>query len=493
MTGGDGLVRRADDVLRADPTRVVTRLFLPGQEILTNGMSRADAVIDRVLNMSEQAVDAELSVTRARFDDRHPQLSAIWAEHAGLLEHRLPRASAPSAARRQLLGAYFTLEFAAEAAAIFNPSVVAHPDQGGLAADEVRFIMSVRAVGEGHISSVGFRTGSFTASGQLTLDEPGPFLVTGETKAASLSREFVRSALSERGRSPLASHLLGMLPVEFTADDLDLALASTTRDELTRGPAATLTGRIRWIASCNYQLSFPADRHLSERLVFPHAPDESHGIEDARFTRFIEAGGDVSYYATYTAYDGSRVSPHLMETKDFQTFRVSQLVGGAAQNKGMAIFPRRVGGQFLALTRWDREANGIAHSSDGLHWSEGETIQTPQQPWELIQLGNCGPPVETDRGWLVLTHGVGPMRSYGIGALLLDIHNPTRVIGRLRDPLLTPASDEREGYVPNVVYSCGSLLHQGTLLLPYGCSDSTIRFAFIDIEGLLDRLVAAQR
>jgi predicted GH43/DUF377 family glycosyl hydrolase len=490
MTPSDGLVRRGDQVLRPDPTRVITRLFLPGQEILTNGSSRADAVIARVLNMSEQAVDGELAATRARFDTRHPQLSATWAKHAGLIEHRLPRSPVQSAARRQLLGAYFTLEFAAEAAALFNPSVVAHPDQAGLDAGELRFIMSVRAVGEGHISSIGFRTGIFAAPDRVVLDEPGAFLVTGETKPASLSREFVRAALSERGRSPLANHLLGMLAPEFTADDLDLALASTTRDELTRGTAATLTGRIRWIASCNYQLAFPADRHLSERLIFPHAPDESHGMEDARFTRFTDAGGEVSYYATYTAYDGTRVSPHLIETEDFQTFRMSQLVGGAAQNKGMAIFPRRIGGQYLALTRWDREANGIATSTDGHTWSEGTTIQTPQQPWELTQLGNCGPPIETDRGWLVLTHGVGPMRSYSIGALLLDIHDPTRVIGQLREPLLTPASDERDGYVPNVVYSCGSLLHQGTVLLPYGCSDSTIRFAFIDLEELLDRLVA---
>ncbi len=491
MTTGDGFVRRGDHVLRADPTRVITRLFLPGQEILTNGMSRADAVIQRVLDLSEEAVDTELGAVLARFDPRHPQLSATWAKHAGLIAHRLQQTSAPSAARRQLLGAYFTLEFAAEAAALFNPSVVAHPDQNGLTAGEIRFIMSVRAVGEGHISSIGFRTGIFAAPDHISLDEPGPFLVTGDARPASLPREFVRAALSERGRSPLASHLLGMLPAEFTAHDLDLALASTTRDELTRGKAATLIGRIRWIAACNYQLDFPADRDVSERLIYPHAPDESHGIEDARFTRFAEASGDVSYYATYTAYDGARVSPHLLQTDDFLTFRVSQLVGGAAQNKGMAIFPRRIDGQYLALTRWDREANGIASSSDCRTWSDGATIQIPRQPWELIQLGNCGPPIETDRGWLVLTHGVGPMRCYGIGALLLDLDHPTEVIGRLRDPLLIPGPDERDGYVPNVVYSCGAMLHHGTLLLPYGCSDSSIRFAFVDVEELLNRLTAA--
>ncbi len=403
-------------------------------------MSRADAVIQRVLDMSEAAVEVELAATVARFEGRHAHLSATWDAHFAQIEHRLPSVSAPSEARRQLLGAYFTMEFATEAAALFNPSVVAHPDQSGLAAGEVRFVMSVRAVGEGHISSIGFRTGVFAAPDRISLDEPGPFLVTGTKKPASLSREFVRAALSERGRTPLAKHLLGMLAAEFTADDLDLALASVMRDELTRGIAATLIGRIRWIASCNYQLSFPAERQLSERVIYPHAPDESHGVEDARFTRFTEDDGTVSYYGTYTAYDGARVSPHLLQTDDFRTFSASQLVGGAAQNKGMAIFPRRVGGQYLALTRWDREANGIASSSDGRTWSEGETVQVPRRPWELIQLGNCGPPIETDRGWLVLTHGVGPMRSYGIGALLLDLDDPTIVIGQLRDPLLTPVT-----------------------------------------------------
>jgi predicted GH43/DUF377 family glycosyl hydrolase len=485
------LVRRAPLELRPDPTRVIARLFLPGQEILANGMSRADAVIQRVLDMTEAAVEAELAATLTSFEGRHPDLPATWAGHVARIEHRLPPAAEVSAARRQLLGAYFTMEYAAEAAALFNPSLVAHPDQSGLTAGEVRFVMSVRAVGEGHLSSIGFRTGVFAAPERLSLDTPGPFLVTGEAKPASLSREFVRAALSSRGRSPLAKHLLGMLAPEFTADDLDVALASVMRDELTRGIAATLIGRIRWIASCNYQRSFPADRHLSERLIHPHAPDESHGIEDARFTRFTEDDGTVSYYGTYTAYDGYRVSPHLLQTDDFQTFTASQLVGGAAQNKGMAIFPRRIDGRYLALTRWDREANGIASSLDGRSWGEGNTIQVPRQPWELIQLGNCGPPIETDQGWLVLTHGVGPMRSYGIGALLLDLDHPTTVLGRLREPLLTPASEERDGYVPNVVYSCGALLHQGTLLLPYGCSDASIRFAFVDLEGLLDRLSLA--
>ncbi len=482
------LVRRLDLVLRPDPARVITRIFLPGQEILSNGMSRADAVLQRILAMSEESVDEVLAATLKQFQGRHPDLPAVWAKHFSLIEHRLPQAAELSPARRALLGAYFTLEYAVEAAALFNPSIVAHPDQSGLAAGEVRFVMSVRGVGEGHISSIGFRTGVFAAPDRVRIDEPGPFLVTGETAPATLSREFVREALSSRGRTPLAEHLLGLLPADFTADDVDAALASSKREELTRGSAAVLIGRIRWIAACNYLLTFPADRDLSERLLHPFGPDESRGMEDARFTRFTDADGQVIYYATYTAYDGARIQPHLLETRDFRSFSVSQLVGGAARDKGMALFPRRVNGRFLALTRWDREDNGIAESGDGRTWSDGLTVQTPEQPWELIQLGNCGPPIETDRGWLVLTHGVGPMRTYGIGAVLLDLNDPARIIGQLTEPLLTPGEEERNGYVPNVVYSCGAMVHNGALLLAYGSSDASIRFAVIELAALLDRL-----
>jgi predicted GH43/DUF377 family glycosyl hydrolase len=245
---------------------------------------------------------------------------------------------------------------------------------------------------------------------------------------------------------------------------------------------------MRLIASSNYPLSFAPDRPLSERLLQPHSADEARGVEDARFTRFIDDDGGVTYYGTYTAYDGSHIAPRLLRTQDFTTFESSRLLGNAAKNKGMAIFPRRVGGRYLALSRWDRESIGIAESPDTIRWNGIVTVQSPEQPWELIQLGNCGPPLETPDGWLVLTHGVGPMRQYGIGAILLDLDDPTKRIGALTEPLLTPAADEREGYVPNVVYSCGAMIHGQKLVLPYGCSDSSIRVAFVDLPELSTRL-----
>jgi predicted GH43/DUF377 family glycosyl hydrolase len=213
-------------------------------------------------------------------------------------------------------------------------------------------------------------------------------------------------------------------------------------------------------------------------------------MEDARFVRFVGDDGSVTYKGTYTAFDGSRIAPQLIETTDFRTFTISQLAGPAARNKGMALFPRRIGGRFFALSRWDRENNTLATSADGRFWGESHLLHAPRRPWELIQTGNCGSPVETEAGWLVLTHGVGPMREYAIGALLLDIDDPTKVVGGLSEPLLRPAEDEREGYVPNVVYSCGSLLHGDQLLVPYGVSDAAIRFAFVDVPALLERMLA---
>jgi len=487
-TGGPSWVRRGTDVLRPDPCRVVTKLLLPGQEILARGVSRADAVIQRILAMSDEQVSATLAATVDRFGDRHRDLGATFAEHFDLVAHRLPAAAGASAERRDLIGAYCTQEYSVEAAALFNPSIVAHPDQGGLAAGELRFIMSVRAVGEGHISSIEFRTGVLAGAGQVRFDNPGRYLVTGQAVPATISREFLRAALAERADSGAADHLLSMLPAHFEQAELDAAIASVERDRLTRGSARAIIERIGWIAACNYRLRFPPDRPLLERVISPIGPDESRGIEDARFTRFTEQDGSITYYATYTAYDGSHVEPHLLHTDDFQTFEITQLLGPAAKNKGMALFPRRVGGRYLALSRWDRETIGLASSADTRSWGGDVTVQVPEQPWELIQLGNCGSPLETDQGWLVLTHGVGPMRAYGIGAILLDLDDPTKMIGALREPLLTPTESERDGYVPNVVYSCGALLHEQTLVLPYGCSDSSIRMAFVDVPELLDRL-----
>jgi predicted GH43/DUF377 family glycosyl hydrolase len=430
------LLTRTPQVLEPDASRTFCRLFVPGEETLIQGESRALAVIDRILDLSEQEAEQTLARTLDRFSAGHRDLCETLERNFQLVAERLERDISPGSMRRRLIGAYFTQEYALEAAALFNPSMIAHPDQAGCQPGDVRFIMSLRAVGEGHLSSIEFRTGMFGQAG-IRLDEPGRFIDTGRTY-------------------PVPS-------------DRDLFPAKT--------------------AGSSYALEFDERSTLSERVLWPASPAESHGMEDARFVRFTDRA-EATYYATYTAFDGSQVAPHLLETTDFRTFTVSQLSGPSARNKGMALFPRRIAGRFAALSRWDRESNAIAYSDDGQQWSEAVTIQVPVRPWELIQLGNCGSPIETPAGWLVFTHGVGPMREYGIGAILLDHEEPERLIGALAEPLLIANESERAGYVPNVVYSCGAMLHDGSIVLPYGCSDSSVRIAIIDLSQLLECLVS---
>ena len=488
MTDDLDLVRRGTQVLRPDPRRVVTKLFLPGQELLADGHSRAQAVIQRVLDMTDDQVSTTLAEVDRRFAGRHHDLPGIFAGNLAQVESRIPISAAISDERRSLIGAYCTHEFSVEAAALFNPSMVAHPDQSGLDPDEVRFAMSVRAVGEGHISSIEFRSGTLSASAQVRLDDPGPYLVTGRRSPATMTRDFLRDALADQADVATVQQLLWLLPDRFDAADLEQALTSVQHLHGSTADATVVVDRARWIAACNYCLAFPAERGLDERVIYPTGLDETHGVEDARFTRFVNDDASVTYYAFYTAFDGAKVAPHLLITDDFLTFEMTQVVGLAARDKGMALFPRRVGGHYLAMSRWDRESIGVASSPDARRWGPATTVLTPSRPWDLIQLGNCGPPIETSDGWLVLIHGVGPMRTYGIGAILLDLDEPTKLIGALADPILTPSAEERDGYVPNVLYSCGGMVHGQTLVLPYGCSDSSIRFASVDLGELLKRL-----
>jgi predicted GH43/DUF377 family glycosyl hydrolase len=277
----------------------------------------------------------------------------------------------------------------------------------------------------------------------------------------------------------------------FEAAELDSALEALHPDLLSRATVREAVRGIRWVAANNYTVQFPAETEIAERVLWPHGPTELQGMEDARFVRFVDEDGTVTYFATYTAFDQVRIAPQLVKTADFATFAVTQLSGPYATNKGMALFPRKIGGRYMALSRWDRENLAVTTSEDLSEWAEATTLQLDPRPWELVQVGNCGSPLETPEGWLVLTHGVGPMRSYGIGAILLDLDDPRRIVGRLPHPLLEPNEDEREGYVPNVVYSCGALVHGGSLVLPYGISDSAVGFAQVDIAELLDTLTAS--
>ena len=475
--------------LRPDPSRVIARLFVPGQELLAGSESRASVVVGRILALDESEVESALTDVMHRFGRRHRGLPEIFNLHADRISNRIVGNVALSDSRRQLLGATFTHEFAVEAAALCNPSMVAHPDQRGAPPGGLRFVMSVRGIGEGHRSSIGFRTGTITADGTVTVDAAGPFPIIDSVTPGPFDRGVFHGKLDELGANgENAASVLDALGERFTQSDLDLALDRLRAQRDTRRTAGDTIGHLRTIAARSYTAAFPATSDVSERVLWPATAAESSGMEDARFVRFVDDDGTCVYYATYTAYDGAAITQQLLETTDFATFTASPIVGPAASDKGVALFPRRIGGRFVALSRFDRETNAVAFSDNPRRWDRAVTFQRPSETWETIQLGNCGSPIETDEGWLVLTHGVGPMRTYSIGALLLDLDDPT-VISRLREPLLSPADDEQDGYVPNVVYSCGALLHGDTLVIPYGIADSSIGIATVPLHRLIGQLL----
>ena len=485
----EGLAVRTSTHLLPDPARVIARLFVPGQELLAGSESRASGVVERILALDEAEVTAALASVMRRFEQRHRSVPDIFRRHADRIANRIEGNVSLADERRQLLGATFTHEFAIEGAALCNPSIVAHPDQTNIAAGSLRFIMSVRGIGEGHQSSIGFRTGTVDADAVVSLDAPGPYPESGAVLPGPFHRSVFHGKLSELGANgENAAYVLDVLDDEFTEDALDRALARLRSQRDTRRTAGDTSAQLRAIAACAYTIQFPTETEMSERVLWPAMASESHGMEDARFVRFVDDGGACVYYATYTAFDGVAITQQLLETSDFVTFRSSPIAGVAAANKGLALFPRRVGGRFLALSRCDRETNSVASSNDPRRWGGAVSVQCPVEPWETIQLGNCGSPIETSDGWLVLTHGVGPMRTYSIGAVLLDLDDPTVLIGRMREPLLVPIASEQDGYVPNVVYSCGALVHAGTLVIPYGIADAAIGFATVEIDSLLAAL-----
>lgn len=488
-----GLVTRSPLRLAADSSRVITKLFVPGQEGFEHQDSRAGAVLRRILALDENEVRASLDDVVTRFGWRHRDLVGVFRAHARELADRLDAARELSEARMMLLGATFTSEYAIEGAALCNPSMVAHPDQSDTPPGSLRFVMSVRGIGEGHVSSIGFRTGLIDATGAVTIDASVPFASAGEMVPALLDAAVLRTELSRlHDAGEGADYVLNALGDRFTRNDLEEQLDRLQKHRKTRGHAAETISRIRTIADRTYGIEFDDGIPLAERILWPAMGAEAGGMEDARFVRFVDDDGSVTFYASYTAYSGTEISQQLLATTDFASFTTSPLVGRAAANKGLALFPRRFRGQFAAMSRSDRESNSFAYSDSPLIWAESVPCQHPTQAWEALQLGNCGPPIETDAGWLVLTHGVGPMRTYRIGAILLDLENPSRIIGRLREPLLSPSADEQDGYVPNVVYSCGALMHAGVLVVPYGIGDGAIGFATVPMSELLHEMEMAR-
>jgi predicted GH43/DUF377 family glycosyl hydrolase len=480
---------RQDLTLSPDPRRVIVKLFVPGEDAAVV-RSRAAALIDRIADLDGDDAERLLDQTRQRFDSRHRDLRGTFLHHFDLVRHRTERAEELSPSRRLLVGAYFTHEYAVEAAALCNPSMVAHPDQSGLAAGQLRAAVSLRQIGEGHLSSIGFATAVLGPGTELELTERDGPLVTGQRAAARHRRDLLAAGLADDGwDNEVSGTLLEMLPDRFDDATFEQILSSLPTDLLSRENSQRTLEQLRRTNASSYAAEFPAESLLHQRVLWPATPMESNGMEDARFVRFVGDDGTAEYRATYTAYDGRSIAARTLSSPDLRQFQISPMRGPGVRNKGIALFPRTVGGRLCALCRTDGETTGLTVLDEKARWQAPVPLHGPRRSWELIQTGNCGSPLETDAGWLVITHGVGPMRRYVISALLLDLDRPDRVIAELPDALLAPDEDEREGYVPNVVYSCGSLIHAGLLWIPYGASDARVGFATVPVESLLAAMV----
>lgn len=419
--------------LRPDPARVVVRPFKPATEprdLNPTDKTRANHIVDRVLALDPATVAGQLADVLENFLGRHRNLLQTFEARASEMEVAFTTHVPFTQDQRRLVGAYFMHEYSFEAAALFNPSIVTHPDQSGVPSGSRRFVLSLRATGEGHISSLTFRSGLVQADGSVSVDPP--------------------------------ARLAAMPKVRISS--------------------ATDTDRV--------ELVFRPDEDISERVIFPVLPSQSNGIEDARFVEFVD-GEERIFYATYTAYTGRAIRSELIETRDFVTFRMAPLNGSAAHNKGMALFPRKINGQYAMIARQDNENLYLIYSDDLYTWNGGQPILRPEFPWEFVQIGNCGSPIELDEGWLLLTHGVGPVRRYSIGAVLLDKADPSKVLARSREPLVRPEPADREGYVPNVVYTCGAMRHGERIILPYAVSDTYCSLATMKIAALIENLQLA--
>jgi predicted GH43/DUF377 family glycosyl hydrolase len=482
-------VKRYNTVFRPDASRVIARFFYAGDD-------RSMSVIKKVLEMPEEDVRITLSQVLRGFSKRHRNISKIFEKHFNRITHLFENIDVKpedvDPLRKVLIGSYFTNEYSIESAAFFNPSMVVHPDQSELAPKELRVIISFRATGEGHISSMVFRTGVLDKDNNLAMEEAGQLLDEAEIiKRYIYDKESFMKKLDEMqsfNNIVPAALVLDELGDSFTYGELKRCVDNARHNLEMSAAKELLLSEIMWLASSHYEIQFSLDTAISERVIFPISETERHGIEDARWVRFTDDDGSVTYYATYTAYDGSAILPKLIQTKDFYRFTVLPLHGEIAQNKGMALFPRKVNGKYAMLCRIDGVNNYISFSDQIGMWRTAQLLMSPKYPWEFIQIGNAGSPIETEEGWLVITHAVGPLREYVLSAALFDLDDPTREIGRLSEPLLMPNQDEREGYVPNVVYSCGSILHNGDLIIPYAMSDYASTYATIDLRELLDEL-----
>jgi len=482
-------VIRKDSKFLPDPSRVIARFFYISDE-------RSKYIISNVLAMSESEVYTTLSKVLRGFSRRHRNISMIFETHFNKLYNLFDELGIKpgnvNQSHKLLIGSYFTVEYSIESAAFFNPSIVEDPDQSELGPDEKRVILSFRATGEGHISSIVFRSGIINKNNNLIIEPVGKMLAEAERIKRHIyhKESFIKKLDEMRDFDNKISpdFVLEKLGNSFTYGELKRAVEETRKTPHLTANKELIVNQMMWLAKSHYEVDFSIDSAISERVIFPISETERNGIEDARFVKFTEDNGEVTYYATITAYDGLSILPKLLTTKNFYHFKGLPIHGELAQNKGMALFPRKINGKYAMLCRIDGMNNYLAYSDNINIWREAKLIQKPKYPWDLIQVGNSGSPIETEEGWLVITHGVGPMREYVLGASLYELDNPEKEIGRLKSPLLAPNNEEREGYVPNVVYSCGSIIHNRNLIVPYAMSDYASTYATIDLNELLNEL-----
>ncbi len=475
--------------LLPDPSRVILRLFLPGEEA-RDGHPRVGDVVARLFERPPDKDATSAARILDSFGDRIASLKDELLDHAAAVSPHADRYDELTEDERILLGATFSAEYAVEGAALCNPSAVAHPDQTGLKKGQLRIAVSLRSIGEGHVSSITFISAIVGPGRRWEFGERTMPLIPLTVGAARWTREHFVDLLEQRRllTDEISGAVVRRLGDTFGPTDLEHVIADLPSQLLKRHDAAPHIEALRAMVSTAYSLDFPESSALAQRIIMPVAHEEINGMEDARFVLFSDDEGSPEYRATYTAYDGSRIAPRLLTSRDLRSFESHRLSGSAARNKGVALFPRKVGGRHLALTRSDGENSSLAWSDDGRVWTHKTSVHVPRHLWEIVKTGNCGSPIETERGWLVLTHGVGPMRRYCIGAMLLDLEHPEKVKARLECPLLEPPDDERDGYVPNVVYSCGGVVHDGILWLPHGVADARVRVASIPVDELLDAM-----
>jgi predicted GH43/DUF377 family glycosyl hydrolase len=471
-------IKRTDIILKANP-KLVLPLFLKLNK------KRYNDLVLKIEALNDETVVKTLNQVYDEFESRHIDFKDILLIHYQIIADIVKIPESISLSRKLLIGAYFTKEYSIESAALFNPSIVVHPNQDGCNSDTIRFVMSLRATGEGHISSVAFRTGLISKNGEIVLDKPSNKLIEGKR---SINTIYKKDFIQNRAKF---DEKINPVVFDFLPDEFSEQHAYRIIDDIERENRINLKESkevLEEIFDTNYEVIFDKTTAMSSRVIFPSAKAESMGMEDVRFVKFSE-NNEYNYIATYTAYNGKNIRVQIIETKDFDSFKISSLHGEAVQGKGMALFPEKINGKFAFIGRQGGTDISIMYSDDLYYWDNYKVIQKPEHEWEMTQLGNSGSPIKTPQGWLLLTHAVGAMRKYVLSATLLDLNNPEKVLATLDQPLLSPNSSEREGYVPNVVYTCGFIQHGENLIIPYAMSDSAISFATVNLQSLLEKLL----